>query len=454
MHRLNIVILGAGHTGASVARNLANEGNDVVVIDTNTSQLRNLQEKADIATVIGKGTFPDSLQRANTQDADLLIAVMQQDEDNMLACHIAWILYKPPRIIARIRNKQYLDYPELFTKSNIPIDALISPEALVTQYVKDLVEFAGTQQLHHFSNGLVKLVSIDIQKNSPADNITLETLHTLAPNLFCIALFQQGQRKFFEPSTYLKAGDRLLYLIKADDLKKSLSLFNSNNQTYKRIILAGGGHVGERIAETLQNQYKLKVIEKDENRASLISETLDRAMVLCGDATDRELLIDEGISDTDLFCALTSSDEVNILSSMLAKKLGVRKTICLINKSTYVDMISNHAIDTVFSSERITSANILRYVRKGGVINICPIHGTSLEVLELIIEGTEENSRIIGLTVEQLELPEEVFVTLMVRDQQLYSPSDEVVIKARDHLIMLIPQKLIVNIENYFHNAI
>jgi trk system potassium uptake protein TrkA len=451
---LNIVILGAGHTGASVARNLANEGNDVVVIDTNSTQLRELQDKADIATVTGKGTFPDSLQRANTQDADLLIAVMQQDEDNMLACHIAWVLYGTPRIIARIRNKHYLDYPKLFSKTNIPIDALISPESLVTQYVRDLIEFPGTQQLHHFSNGLVKLVSIDIQENSPAENITLQALHDLAPNLFCMALFQNGQRKLLEPLAHFRAGDRLLYLIEADRLKDSLSLFITDNQSYKRIILAGGGHVGKRVAEELQDEYKLKVIEKDEARASLVSETLDRAMVLCGDVTDRELLTDEGISDTDLFCALTSSDEVNILSSMLAKKLGVGKTICLINKSTYVDMISNHAIDTVFSPERITSANILRYVRKGGVINVCPIHGTSLEVLELVVEGTEINSRIIGLRVDQLELPEEVSVSLVIREEQLFSSSDDIILEARDHLIMIAPQKLIATIENYFHIAI
>jgi len=450
---LNIIILGAGHTGASVARSLSNEGNNVVVIDTNASHLRQLQESSDIATVVGRGTFPETLEQANIQEADLLISVMHQDEDNMVACHIAWILFKTPRIIARIRDAHYLAHPELFTKNNIPIDTLISPESLVTEYIQHIIEYPGTQQLHSFAQGVVKLVSIDIKENSSADKRSIESLRSLAPQLFCVALFQEKQKVSVERSTIINAGDRLLYLVSEDHLDKSLALFMTDQQHYKRIILAGGGHIGKRLAKALQGKFNLKIIEQDSQRANDLAENLEKVMVLCGDATNPTLLKEEGIADSDLFCALTSSDEVNILSSMLTKKLGVKRTLCLVNKVTYADMIPSDAIDTVFSPERITSASILRYVRGGGIVNVCPIHSTALEVLEIILEGTSETSRIIGLTPAKIELPEDISISAIIRDNQLFRPSDEIMLQARDRILLLTPQNLIAHIENHFQIA-
>ncbi len=447
---MKVIILGAGHVGSSVARSLANEGYDVVVIDINPERLRELQDRVDIATVAGFGTFPDTLERANIQEADLLIAVMPRDEDNMTACQIAWALYHPPLIIARIRNIHYLAYPEIFTNNNIHVDELISPESLVTDYVQRLIEYPGVRQLHDFNNGALKLVSLNIQTNSPAMNKPLREIHAAMPDIRCVAIFRDNKLLTADNDILIASGDRLLYTIPSTQLLESINLFQQGSKPYKRIIIAGGGHVGKRLAIALQENFKVKIIEKDDKRARSIAEQLEKTIVLSGDATDPDLLKDEGISDSDVFCALTSSDEANILSSMMAKKLKVRETICLVNKTTYMDMILSSTIDTVFSPERITSANILRYVRKGGVVNVCPIHGSSLEVLEIIVEGNQETSRVVGLQCDQLTLPEGVSINVIIRGEQLLELRDNPVIETRDHLILVVPIKQIAAIQNYF----
>ncbi len=447
---MKIIILGAGHTGASVARSLANEGNDVVVIDINAEHLRELQDKVDIATICGVGTYPDSLQRANMQEADLLIAVMQRDEDNITACHIAWSLYRPPLIIARIRNAHYLNHPELFTKDSIPVDALISPESLVTQYLRRLIEYPGVHQLHDFANASLKLVALEIHTHAKAVDLDRETLQRLHPAIKWLGLFHEHTVITAAQHARLTPGDKLLYLVLAPELANSVDLFLAENKPYKRIILAGGGHVGKRLARALQDTFKVKVVEKNPQRANQIAEDLEKTMVLCGDATDRDLLVEEGIRDSDVFCALTSSDEANILSSMLAKKLGVRNTLCLVNKPAYVDMIPKSAMDTVFSPEKITSATILRYVRKGGIIDVCPLHGSTLEVLEIIVEGNQETSRVVGLPTEQLDLPDEVSLCALVRGDEVLNLTTNPTIQTRDHLILVVPAKQISAIEKYF----
>jgi len=446
---LKIIVLGAGHTGSAVARALAKEGNDVVVVDLNSDRLRALQDRTDIATVSGAGTHPDSLIRASAEDVDLLIAVMPHDEDNMVACQVAWALFQPAMIIARIRDFNYLNFPELFSKNNIPIDVLIQPESLVTQHVQKLIEYPGVQQLHNFANGMVKLVSIDVQEGAQAMGRCSAEISEQIPELRRAGLFREGQLIEFSGSEELQAQDRLLYVVPDTQILESIALFRTDTKPYKRIILAGGGHVGQRLAMQLQNKFKVKVIEQDPDRAALIAERLDKAMVLCGNATDRDLLVDEDIADTDMYCALTSSDETNILSCMLAKKLGVRKTLCLVNKPAYVDMILHSAIDMVFSPEKITSASILRYVRKG-VINVCPIQSGQLEAMEFVVEGNSDISRVVGQRLDDLSLPEGTVIGALVRGKQVLEMAPDTVIETRDHIVLLAPTEQVTSLSNYF----
>ena len=447
---MKIIILGAGRTGCSVATNLAKEGNDIVVVDINSARLRELQDSIDIATVIGSGTFPDSLERANTQDADLLISVLPRDEDNMVACQIAWALYQPRFIIARIRNIHYLDHPEIFNKDNIPIDALISPETLVTKYVQNLIQYPRVRQLHDFQNNSLKLVLLDVEAETEATNTTINALSMSLPDILWLGLLDKGVLiPFSDKTSILEANNRVLFLVPEEKLRDAVDLFQSKIKPYTRIIIAGGGHVGKRLAVRLQDNYKVKIIEKKPKRARCIAENLERTMVLNADATDPDLLIDEGISNSDVFCALTSSDEANILSSMMAKRLGVKKTICLVDKAAYLDMIRTSVIDTVFSPEKITAANILRYVRKG-VINICPLHGTSLEVLEIIVKGEQETSRVVGRKISHLILPNEVVIGAIIRDDTALNFNKETIIESGDRIIMVIPIKQSAEVEKYF----
>ncbi len=450
---MKIIILGAGHTGSAVARSLAKEGNDVVVIDVDSDRLRELQDRTDIATVTGAGTYPDTLKQASADDVDLLISVMPRDEDNIVACQVAWALFQPHLIIARIREPAYLEYPELFSKQHIPVDVLIRPEALVMQHVLKLIEYPGVRQLHNFANGIVKLAAVDTLEGAEAIGMRIDQLSEHFPHAQWAGLFRDGLAVQLDDDTRIQAGDRLLYVTPDEYIQQSIRLFRSNCKPYKRIILAGGGHVGVRAAQALQDKFSVKVIEIDALRAGLIAERLDKTMVLHGDATDRDLLIDEGIQESDLYCALTSSDETNILSSMLAKKLGVGKTLCLVNKPAYVDMILPDAIDLVFSPEKITSASILRYVRPG-VINVCPIQGTQLEAMEFVIEGNAENSRVVGLHLEQLALPEGVIIGAMVRGESVLELLPDTVIETRDHLILIAPLEQFSSIAKYFNPSI
>lgn len=446
---MKTIVLGAGHAGTTVARALADEGNDVTVIDVNIDRLRELQDQVDIATVMGQGTFPDSLQRADAENADLVIAVMPRDEDNLLACQIAWSLFHPPIIIARIRGRQYLNYPELFNKDSIPIDALISPEVLVKEHARNMIKYPGVRQLHAFTDGAIKLVALDVHKEADAVG---KYVHELAGNeysLFWLLLFRQNKLTQLTEETVIQVGDRIIYLAPRDHVLESINLFQVNQKRGKRIILAGGGHVGSRLAEALEKEFKVKVIEKNTARAEEIAVRLERAIVLHGDVANQDLLINEGIAETDVFCAVTDSDEVNILSSMLAKKLGVRQTICLVNETTYMNMIPGNVIDTVFSPGRITSASILQYVREG-VVNVCAIHNTRLEVLEIVVEGKEETSGVIGLTTGQLSLPEDVILGAVTRDGYALDLNQEIVLETRDHVILVVPAKSVSSVVNYF----
>ncbi len=447
---MKIVILGAGHTGASVASNLAKEGHDVVVVDINLSRLRELQDSADIATVSGVATHPDSLSRANIEEAELLISVLPRDEDNIVACQIAWSLYHPPFIVARIRNIHYLEHPELFSKDNIPIDELISPESLVTRYVQYLIEYPGVHQLHDFNQRLLKLVAVDVQHS----DLSIDLLSEEFPYIKWLGLVNTGEIEAIPKHHFFQQGERIVFIVPTEKIADALAIFQIEIKPYKRIIIAGGGHVGKRLAVTLQDNLKVKIIEKEAQRARRIAEDLEKTMVLQGDATDPDLLVNEGISESDIFCALTSSDEANILSSMMAKKLGVKETVCLINRSAYVDMIMSSVIDIVFSPEKITSAKILRYVRAGGVINICPLHGTSFEVLEIVAEGKEETSHVVGHFISELNFPETVKLIMVIRGDMILNLEEKIVVETRDHFVLLVPTKEIITIEKYFQASL
>jgi trk system potassium uptake protein TrkA len=442
---LKIIILGAGHTGSSVTKRLANEGHDVVVIDTNPSLLRELQDRVDVSTVVGNGTRPDTLERANIAKADIFITVMSRDEDNMVACQIAWSLYQLPMKIARIRSTDYLNHPELFSQQHIPVDLVITPEILVTDYLQHLLELPGANLVRDFADGSARLVSVTVQEVAKSIGLSIHDLHIAHPIVRYIAIYRDGSLFIPDTETIIQARDRVYYIAPPALTVEIMELMRESERPYKRLILAGGGHIGKRLALALEHRFKIKIIEKSAERAALIAPQLEKAIVLNADTTDHDFLVDEGIGETDVFCAITSDDEANILSGMLAKRMGARKTMCLVNKPAYVDMMRDGFIDIAFSPDKITAGSILHYARCGQVERVYPIHESGAELIEVVATGEEGESKLVGWRVDTIEMPDGVILGAIVRDGEMIDIHGHVEIMQGDHLVLFLRKKSLIN---------
>uniref|UniRef100_UPI0025DCA09F Trk system potassium transporter TrkA n=1 Tax=Thiocapsa sp. TaxID=2024551 RepID=UPI0025DCA09F len=348
---MKIIILGAGQVGTSVAANLVSEANDITVVDHNPDLLRELQDRFDLRTILGHGAHPDVLRRAGAEDADMIIAVTNSDETNMVACQVAYTLFHTPTKIARVRAQSFLDQPKLFGTDALPIDFPISPEALVTEYILRLVENPGTLQVLDFAGGRIRLVAVKAYYGGPLVGHELRTLHEHMPRVEARVAAIYRQDRAIEPQgdTVIEADDEIFFVAAPVHIRSVMSELRRLDRPYKRLIIAGGGNIGTRLAGALEVNYRVKVIERDLKRCKRIAENLEKTIVLHGDAADRDLLLEENIENTDVFCAVTDDDEANILSAMLAKRLGARKVMALINRPSYVELVQSGAIDIAIS---------------------------------------------------------------------------------------------------------
>ena len=348
---MKIIILGAGQVGGTLAENLANEENDITVVDTDATRLRELQDKIDIRTIQGKASFPGVLKQAEADEADMLVAVTNSDEVNMVACQIAYTLFHTPAKIARIRQAAYLKNANLFANTALPIDVLISPEQVVTNYIQRLLERPGALQVLDFAGGRVQLVAMKAYYGGNLVGHELRYIREHMPNVDTriAAIFRRGNPVIPRGNTVIEVDDEVFFIAAREDIRAVMGELQRLDDDYKRIIIAGGGNIGLRLAQAIEDQYKIKIIECNMERCQFLSETLTRAMVFCGNASDKELLISENIEETDIFCALTNDDEANVMSSMLAKRLGARKVMALINNPAYVDLVQGGEIDIAIS---------------------------------------------------------------------------------------------------------
>jgi len=441
---VNIVILGAGQVGRSLARNLAIEDNDITIIDTNVSALRELREKLDINTRVGEASHPDVLEGANVNDADMLIAVTNSDEINMMACQIAYSLFRTPTRIARVRAAGYLEHPELFTPELIPVDVLISPEQLITNYIFRLISNPGTTQVLDFANGKVRLVAVKAYHEGPLVGHELKDINEHLPEVKVrvAAIFRKGKSIKPTGNTIIEANDELFVIASAQHIRAVVSELRSVDRPYKRIMIAGGGNVGRRLANALEEgRYKVKIIEKSADIAKTLAENLNKTIVLEGDAADEALLIEEGIEDIDIFCALTNDDEANILSAMLAKRLGARKVMSLVNRTGYVDLVESANIDHAVSPQQITIGALLTHVRSGDIVSVHSLRKGAAEVIEVIAHGDAGNSRVVGKTRTELKLPPGVAIGAIVRDDEVIMPHNDMIIEDNDHVILFLADK-------------
>jgi trk system potassium uptake protein len=339
---LKIIILGAGQVGSTAAQQLAREqANDVTVVDTRDEVLRDLQDRLDIRTVSGNAAHPAVLQAAGTEGADLLVALTSSDEVNMIACEIAWSLFRTPTKIARIRSADYYGRPELFGENAIPVDLAISPEQLVTDYVERLIRYPGALQVLEFSNGRVRLVGMRAVRGGKLVGHQLHELRAHIPNreVRVAAIYRGGLSIKPEGSTTIEEHDEVFFVAARDDMRAMMKELSTEEARVRRVVVAGAGNIGFRLARALEERVQVKLIERSPERARRAAETLRNALVLTGNAADEDLLLEENIDDADAFVAVTNAEEANILSAMLAKKLGARRVMALINKPSYADLM-------------------------------------------------------------------------------------------------------------------
>ena len=450
---MKIIILGAGQVGSTLATELASEANDITVIDTDAVRLRDLSDRLDIRTVVGRGSFPTILRHAGADDADMLIAVTSSDETNMIACQVAYTLFRTPMKIARIRESAYLTRGGLFHNDAIPIDVLISPEQAVTTYIKRLIENPGALQVLDFAEGKVQLVAVRAYYGGPLVGQELRFLRQHMPGVETrvAAIFRRDRPIIPKGDTVIEADDEVFFVAATPDIRAVMSELRRLDRTNKRVLIAGGGNIGERLAEAMETRYQVKIIEKNKSRADYLAQNLDRAIVLHGSASDKELLIEENIEEVDIFCAVTNDDEANIMSSMLAKRMGARKVMALINNPAYVDLVQGGEIDIAISPSQATIGTLLAHVRRGDIVNVHSLRRGAAEAIEAVAHGDSRSSKVVGRSIGEINLPPGTTIGAIVRRDEVLIARDATVIESEDHVIMfVIDKKHIRDVERLF----
>jgi trk system potassium uptake protein TrkA len=454
---VKIVILGAGQVGRTAAFHLSREeANEVTVIDTDEDILRDLQDRLDIRTVAGNGSYPSVLEAAGAQDADIIIALTNSDEVNMMACEVAYTLYRTPTKIARIRAAEYTSRPELFSDEALPVDVFISPEQLVTEYVERLIQYPGALQVLDFADGKLRLVAVRAHEGGLLVGQQLRALreHVRDIEARIVAIYRAGRSIIPGGDTVVETGDEVFFLAARDDIRRVMSEMRKEEHPVRRIVIAGGGNIGLRLAKTLEKTNQVKIIERDAKRARRISELLENTIVLNGDAADEELLIEENIDGTDVFAALTNSEEANILSAMLAKRLGARKVMALINKPSYAELIESGSIDVAISPQTITIGSLLAHVRRGDVVRVHSLRRGAAEALEAIVHGDDRSSRVVGKRVEEIKLPDGASIGAIVRGEQVIMAHHDTCVQCDDHVIVFLSDRRHVEaVERLFMGA-
>lgn len=450
---MKILILGAGSVGISVAASLVSEQNDIVVIDQDNKRLRDLQDRLDVAVVAGHATHPHVLRKAGAEDADMIIAVTNNDEINMVACQLAYSLFRIPTKICRIRSNAYLAHPKLFTKEHIPVDYLISPERLVTTYIERLLEHPGALQVVDFAEDKVRLVSVLANYGAPLVGQTLNRIPVILRGIEArvAAIYRRDRSIELDGNTVIEADDEVFFIAAKQHIDTVMNALHGFDKSYKRIMIAGGGNIGSKLAQSIEHQYQVKIIDRTLSRCEQLSDLLQRALVLHGNPSDRDLLIEEDIDKCDVFFALTSDDETNIMASLLAKRLGASRVISLITNMAYVDLLQDGQIDIALSPQQITIGSLLRHVRRGEVNNVYSLRRGVAEAIEITARGDSKSSRVVGRRVEDIHLPEGASIGAIVRGEDVIMAHGTTILRTDDRVILfLTDKKRIRDVEKLF----
>ena len=441
---MKILILGAGQVGSSAAYHLSREeANEVTVVDIRPDVLRDLQDRLDIRTVVGHCAHPDVLERAGASDADIVVALTDSDETNMVACQVAYTAFRTPTKISRIRSADYMNADKLFTQDAIPIDVRISPEQLVCTFIEQLIHYPGSSQVLDFADGRVRLVGAKADREGLLVGQRIATLkdHITNTEARIAAIYRQGKAMLPDGDTVIQEGDEVFFIADRKDIRVFMSEMRRLEDPVRRVVIAGGGNIGQRLALALEQTNQVKIIERDPKRARQISEQLNRAIVLVGDAADEELLLEENVDTVDVFCALTNAEEANILSAMLAKRLGAHKVMALINRASYVDLVESGSIDIAISPQQVTIGSLLAHVRRGDVVKVHSLRRGAAEAMEAIAHGDKDNSKVVGRKIEDVGLPKGTAIVALVRNDQVVIAHHDTVIETDDHVILFMTDR-------------
>ena len=450
---MKILILGAGQVGSTVAESLVSEANDITVVDSDGDKLRLLQDRLDLRTLTGNAAHPSVLEQAGIADADMLLAVTQSDEVNLVACKLAATLYNTPTRIARIRATDYLERPEVFSADNFCVDFSICPEQILTEYIVKLIEFPEALQVQRFSQGKASLVAVRAFEGGPLVGKPLSFLRSHMPQVETrvAAIFRKDGPLIPEGNTVIEDGDEIFFIAATGNIRSVLNEMRRMDKPTKRVMIVGGGNIGRRLAKTLENDYQVKLIEHNKKSCERLAGELANTLVLNGDGTDEKLMQQEHVDEIDVFCALTNDDENNIMSALLAKQGGARKVIALINRSAYVDLLQGGKIDIALSPAQVTIGSLLAYVRQGDVVAVHSLRRGAAEALELVAHGDRQSSRVVGRRIDEIDLPKGATIGALVRGDQVIMGHHDTLIEAEDHVIVfVIDKRTVKKVEKLF----
>ncbi len=441
---MKIIILGAGQVGGSLACILADEGNDVTLVDENAACLEEYKTIADLRTVVGRASHPEILQQADAEDADMIVALTGEDETNMVACQVAHTLFHVPTKIARVRRVPYRKHPKLFSDDAIPIDVLIRPEELVSETISRLIKYPNSLRVVEFADGQLLLVAVRAEYGGQLVGKYLHEIPTELPGIEArvAAIYRDGTEMITpDGDTRIEHRD-IVFFITADRFVRSMTVaLHSSEKPYKRIFIAGGGRIGTHLAEVLMPDYQVKIIDYNQARSEMLAERLNDVVVLQGDAISAEIMLEENMDCMDVFCAVTNDDEDNILSSMMAKHLGVRKTMALINRPRYVDLIQQGSIDVAISPQQDSISALLRHIRKGDVAVAYSLNRGKAEAIEAIAHGDQNTSQVVGKSIDNISLPEGAGIGAVVRGEEVIMAHHDLIIETDDHVILFVSNK-------------
>ena len=452
---MNIIICGAGRVGFTIAKLLTEQNHSITVIDQSSEDIQKINDSLDIKGIVGKATLPSILERANTEEADMIIAVTKNDEINMMICQIAYSLFKVPKKIARIRSQDYLNpkFSKLYNKENLPIDVIISPELEIAKSIQRKLEAPGALDNVPFAKNKIKLLEILIGENCPISNIKLNELTKKFPKLNAniLGVIRDEKFIFLKKNDVMKINDKAYVTINSSQMKETLSAFGHNEKISNKILIIGGGNVGFNLAKNIEQSFedvRIKLIEKDKSRAELIANTLNNTIVINGNGLDEDILAEVNLDDVETVIALTNDDEDNLMVSVLVEKFSKdKRTMALINKPNYSLLQSSLKIDDLIDPRMTTVSSILKHVHKGTIENAYTILNGDYEVIEAEIIETSE---LINRELKNSDLPDEIRIGAVLRKNEIIIPRSNYIFQNDDIVVLITKKDQLPIVENLF----